>query len=419
MRAALDATPRADDATQRSTSGRGCSSGTRDIDATIRGGPAERRPWLVLAAELCLARTRADLVPVDLRAPARARSVARALFSHASTRSPPSRRSVSARERRSSVEVARGARGALRWRGPGGRTRAPLAAGRRRQRRAGRSLLRVRPASGAARRDDGAPRRALLRPIGHAPLADPARPLPARRLARVRTPSSTMRSSTTAPSFAAPSSRVRRVSARRTAAPLAAASHQRSQLTLPTEVAPMPRRTTVIPSAARLMTSLRDIGYDLPSAVADLVDNSIDAGATTVRIDVCRKGERSFIRIADDGRGMTERVLDEAMRYGSRRTYAKQRARQVRSRSQDRLAEPVPSPDRCDEVDRARAGSAFAAGTSTDVRHARCLGARAARSVRVPALSGRAAPARRRARSCSGRSSTGSSRTRRPTASMR
>ena len=81
----------------------------------------------------------------------------------------------------------------------------------------------------------------------------------------------------------------------------------------------MPRRTTVIPSAARLMTSLRDIGYDLPSAVADLVDNSIDAGARTVAIDVCRKGERSFIRIADDGRGMTERVLDEAMRYGSRR----------------------------------------------------------------------------------------------------
>lgn len=83
----------------------------------------------------------------------------------------------------------------------------------------------------------------------------------------------------------------------------------------------MPRRSTVIPSAARLMTSLRDIGYDLPSAVADLVDNSIDAGASTVAIDVCRKGERSFIRIADNGRGMTERVLDEAMRYGSRRSY--------------------------------------------------------------------------------------------------
>src|SRR4051794_15076760 len=83
----------------------------------------------------------------------------------------------------------------------------------------------------------------------------------------------------------------------------------------------MPRSTTVIPSAARLMTSLRDIGYDLPSAVADLVDNSIDAGATTVSIDVCRKGEWSFIRVADNGRGMTERVLEEAMRYGSRRSY--------------------------------------------------------------------------------------------------
>src|SRR4051794_40631057 len=76
---------------------------------------------------------------------------------------------------------------------------------------------------------------------------------------------------------------------------------------------PMPRRTTVIPSAARMMTSLRDIGYDLPSAIADLVDNSVDAGATSVRITVGRGGGTSFIRIADDGCGMTDRVLDEAM----------------------------------------------------------------------------------------------------------
>ncbi len=79
--------------------------------------------------------------------------------------------------------------------------------------------------------------------------------------------------------------------------------------------------STVIPSAARLMTSLRDIGYDLPSAIADLVDNSIDAGAATVRITFGRTGGTSFIRIADDGCGMTDRVLDEAMRYGSRRAY--------------------------------------------------------------------------------------------------
>jgi hypothetical protein len=70
------------------------------------------------------------------------------------------------------------------------------------------------------------------------------------------------------------------------------------------------------------MTSLRDIGYDTASAVADLVDNSIDAGASVVRVDVAAKREWSFIRITDNGRGMTERVLDEAMRYGSRRAYA-------------------------------------------------------------------------------------------------
>lgn len=84
----------------------------------------------------------------------------------------------------------------------------------------------------------------------------------------------------------------------------------------------MQRRTTVIPSAARLMTSLRDIGYDLPSAVSDLVDNSVDAGATKVHVSVGRGGGDSFIRIVDDGCGMTERVLDEAMRYGSRRGYS-------------------------------------------------------------------------------------------------
>jgi hypothetical protein len=69
------------------------------------------------------------------------------------------------------------------------------------------------------------------------------------------------------------------------------------------------------------MTSLRDIGYDLPSAVADLVDNSIDADATVVTVEVSQKAGRSFIRIADDGRGMTDCVVDEAMRYGSRRSY--------------------------------------------------------------------------------------------------
>src|SRR4051794_26665217 len=78
---------------------------------------------------------------------------------------------------------------------------------------------------------------------------------------------------------------------------------------------------TMIPSARRLMASLRDIGYDLPAAVADLVDNSIDADARWIGIDFGRAGAGSWIRVADDGLGMTARELDEAMRYGSGRIY--------------------------------------------------------------------------------------------------
>jgi hypothetical protein len=77
----------------------------------------------------------------------------------------------------------------------------------------------------------------------------------------------------------------------------------------------------MIPSARRLMDSLRDIGYDAPAAVADLVDNSIDADARNVEITVAAEGSASWIRIADDGTGMTRRDLDEAMRYGSSRRY--------------------------------------------------------------------------------------------------
>ncbi|MDI6908174.1 MAG: ATP-binding protein [Thermoanaerobacterales bacterium] len=78
---------------------------------------------------------------------------------------------------------------------------------------------------------------------------------------------------------------------------------------------------TLIPSARRLVQSLRDIGYDLPTAVADLLDNSIEADATMVRVDFSFEGPDSWIRIADNGRGMSPDELDEALRYGTRRPY--------------------------------------------------------------------------------------------------
>ena len=77
----------------------------------------------------------------------------------------------------------------------------------------------------------------------------------------------------------------------------------------------------MIPSARRLMESLRDIGYELPAAIADLIDNSLDADAEQVAVDFGCDRDGAWVRIADDGVGMTEGELDEAMRYGSSREY--------------------------------------------------------------------------------------------------
>jgi anti-sigma regulatory factor (Ser/Thr protein kinase) len=82
------------------------------------------------------------------------------------------------------------------------------------------------------------------------------------------------------------------------------------------------RTVELIPAAGRLIGSLRDMGYEFATAVADLVDNSIEAGATMVSIDVEFEGEGSWVRITDDGTGMGPAALREAMRYGSSRAYS-------------------------------------------------------------------------------------------------
>jgi hypothetical protein len=71
------------------------------------------------------------------------------------------------------------------------------------------------------------------------------------------------------------------------------------------------------PEAASLIESLRAFGYELPTALADLVDNSITAEARHVWIDFFWAGAESVISIADDGRGMTAKRLVSAMRPGS------------------------------------------------------------------------------------------------------
>lgn len=73
----------------------------------------------------------------------------------------------------------------------------------------------------------------------------------------------------------------------------------------------------IIPSAKRVITSLRDMGYDFAQAVADVIDNAIEAKASVISVDVEFDGDESWVRIFNNGIGMTPTELREAMRYGS------------------------------------------------------------------------------------------------------
>ncbi len=73
----------------------------------------------------------------------------------------------------------------------------------------------------------------------------------------------------------------------------------------------------VPPHPSALIESMRALGYSLPSAVADLIDNSISAGARTIDVHCEWAGADSWIAVIDDGAGMAEGTLVEAMRLGS------------------------------------------------------------------------------------------------------
>ena len=79
------------------------------------------------------------------------------------------------------------------------------------------------------------------------------------------------------------------------------------------------------PKPEALIESLRAFGYTTAAAIADLVDNSVSAGARNVWIDCHWAGAGSWFRVRDDGDGMSAEELVQAMRAGS------QSPREVRS----------------------------------------------------------------------------------------
>lgn len=72
------------------------------------------------------------------------------------------------------------------------------------------------------------------------------------------------------------------------------------------------------PSPSRITESLRDTGYSLNVAFADIIDNSIDASAKNVFVKIGFDIENNVeVSISDDGIGMDKNGLVEALRYGT------------------------------------------------------------------------------------------------------
>lgn len=81
----------------------------------------------------------------------------------------------------------------------------------------------------------------------------------------------------------------------------------------------MSKKIENTPSPNVLMNSMRSIGYSFQTAIADIIDNSISAGAKNVWISTPINDADLFLSILDDGYGMDQALLFNAMKYGSDR----------------------------------------------------------------------------------------------------
>lgn len=72
------------------------------------------------------------------------------------------------------------------------------------------------------------------------------------------------------------------------------------------------------PRAVAMIEALRGLGYSTATALADIVDNSIAAGATHVDLQFSWQAGTAVISALDDGCGMADAELERAMTLGDR-----------------------------------------------------------------------------------------------------
>lgn len=79
-----------------------------------------------------------------------------------------------------------------------------------------------------------------------------------------------------------------------------------------------PRAEIANPNPKSTINSYRSFGYNLSTAIADIIDNSISALASEIKVEFEWKGRDSFIIILDNGSGMTREEVVMAMTPGSK-----------------------------------------------------------------------------------------------------
>mgnify|MGYP003606234048 CR=1 FL=1 len=75
---------------------------------------------------------------------------------------------------------------------------------------------------------------------------------------------------------------------------------------------------SAIPEASSMIETFRAIGYNIETAIADIIDNSISANAKNVWVNFEWLGSKTWLSIKDNGVGMNDFELVQAMRPGSK-----------------------------------------------------------------------------------------------------
>src|SRR5262245_61179780 len=65
-----------------------------------------------------------------------------------------------------------------------------------------------------------------------------------------------------------------------------------------------------------MIEALRGLGYSTGASLADIIDNSIAAGATTVDVRFVWTNGHASVAVQDNGHGMDDGQLEKAMRLG-------------------------------------------------------------------------------------------------------